>query len=247
MAGKRIAYYCAPVKEFIKEARLYASGGGLQPLISKKAGENPKIDGLLDDEVWNRAQPNSFVRAHDRKEAKPLYPTTVRSVWTPDGGVTFGFRMEEPTPDRMDTRNGGTDNPEMWWDDNIEILIDVTGKNEGEYYHFMLNPKNAWYDGKMKDLTWNAPKVKYASYIGETFWSAEVFIPFDQFDKVLVPNRETNPKWHGSFTRHRVADRGRDSKITPLEGSKREYQRMNTTYAGPSNNMEDFAPVEFIE
>ena len=52
----------------------------------------------------------------------------------------------------------------------------------------------------------------------------------------------------GNFTRHRVAENGLKPKINMKDPeSKREYQRINTTYAGPSNNLTDFAPIRFVE
>src|SRR5205085_7556853 len=130
--------------------------------------ENPVIDGKLDDAVWQRAQEVAFVRAYDRKQKEPTYPTTAKAVWTADG-VTFGFRMTEPTPERLERGIKGRDDSMAWWDDNIELLFDVTGKNEGEFYHFIVNPNGAVADAKGKDFSRNVKGMKKAVFVGKDF------------------------------------------------------------------------------
>lgn len=88
---RRIAYYALPFADFFTASKNYAEGTGFQPLLVQKAGENPRIDGRLDDAVWQRARANTFVRAKDREQKKCTYPTTLQAVWT-TAGVT-GWRM----------------------------------------------------------------------------------------------------------------------------------------------------------
>jgi hypothetical protein len=245
-ALKRIDYYAGPFAAFFERDKAYASGGGLRPLLAQKVGENPKLDGQLDDAVWQRAEPIAFVRGWDKKETKPTYATTVRAVWTTEG-VTFGFRMEEPTPDRLERNIKGRDDSMAWWDDNVELLFDVTGRNEGEFYHFIINVNGAVADAKGKDFSQNYSEVKLAAAVGKDFWGLEVFVPFAAFKEAAKPGSGTNTAWYGNFTRHRVADLGLKPKFKSHPGSVREYSRMNTTYAVPSNNLGDFAPIRFVE
>lgn len=243
---KRVAYYAAPLQDFFTQSQQIADGSGLKPLIAQKVGENPQIDGKLDDAVWKRATPNSFVRGWDRKQSETTYATTARAVWTFDG-ITFGFEMKEPTPELLERGIKGHDDSMAWWDDNIELLFDLTGKNEGEFYHFIVNPNNAIADAKGKDFSRNFPDVKTGVFVGKDFWSMEVYIPYAAFPEASKPGSGTNTVWHGNFTRHRVADQGLKPKVGTMQNSLREYQRMNTTYAGPSNNLTDFAPIKFLE
>lgn len=246
-ASKRLAYYAGPFAEFFKESKDYHEGSSLRPLLAQKVGENPKIDGKLDDEVWKRAQEIPFVLGWDKTKKAPKYPTTVKAVWTFEG-ITFGFRMTEPTPDRLERGIKGRDDSMAWWDDNVEMLFDVTGKNEGEFYHFIYNPNAAVADAKGKDFTWSGDGIKAATHVGKDFWSLEVFVPYSQFPEAAKPGSGSNTVWFGNFTRHRVADQGLKPKVNMTNpDSKREYQRMNTTYAAPSNNLSDFAPIKFVE
>src|SRR5262249_54224634 len=232
--------------EFFKDSKNYAEGGGLKPLIAQKVGENPVIDGKLDEDAWKRAPEVPFVMGWDKTKKEPTYPTTVKAVWTADG-VTFGFRMTEPTPERLERTIKGRDDSMAWWDDNVELLFDVTGKNEGEFYHFIINPNAAVADARGKDFSWNIEGMKTAAFVGKDFWSLEVFVPYSAFPESVKPGTRANVTWFGNFTRHRVADQGLKPKFRAHPESKREYQRMNTTYAVPSNNLNDFAPIKFQE
>ncbi len=246
LVNRRIDYYAGPFSEFFQESKDYAEGSGLRPLVAVKVGENPTLDGRLDDAVWQRAEEVAFVLAYDKTKKPPTYPTSVKAVWTADG-VTFGFSMREPTPERLERTIKGRDDSMAWWDDNIELLFDVTGKNEGEFYHLIINPNTAVADAKGRDFSWNSDDVKAAAIEGKDYWSLEVYLPYATFPEAVKPGTSDQPVWYGNFTRHRVADQGLKPKFRAHPDSQREYQRMNTTFAVPSNNLLDFAPIRFQE
>jgi hypothetical protein len=241
LAAKHIEYVAPALEAFFKESKELSERTGLRPLLAKKVAEMPKLDGKLDDEVWQRVEGNTFVMAQGT--AAPKYATTVKGVWDADG-VMFGIHMVEPTPELLETKNGGHDNGEMWWDDNVEIFVDVTGKNEGEYYQFIVNPEGNIWDSRLKDTSWECQGFKSKAFRGKDFWSLEVYLPYSAFKEAKKPGSGTGTVWTGNFTRHRVADsRNADKK----EGSVREYTCMNTKGSGSSANLTDFAEVKFVE
>lgn len=74
-------------------------------------------------------------------------------------------------------------------------------------------------------------------------------MPFSAFPEAVKPKAGAAGRtaWYGNFTRHRICGHGLDSeKKQGIPGSA-EYTRMNTTYAVPSDNLEDFAPIKFAE
>lgn len=242
----RLDYYAPALAEFFQEAETL-SGRGFRPLLAQKVGENPVLDGRLDEPAWQRATPNAFVQALGAEKGQPArYPSQVRAVWTTDG-ITFGFHLHEPTPQLLETSNGGHDNGNLWWDDNVELFLDVTGKSEGEFYQFIVNPKGDYWDSKQKDTTWECRGFRSAAQRGKDFWSLEVFLPYAAFADARKPGSGTHTFWTGNFTRHRVAELGLKPAKTPQPGSVREYQRMNTTGASTSDNLADFAQIQFIE
>lgn len=102
-------------------------------------------------------------------------------------------------------------------------------------------------EAKGHDMSWSTDKVRAAVHLGKDFWSMEVYMPYETVTEAYKPVGGRMPVWYGNFTRHRVADRGLKPSSRTDEGSQREYQRMNTTYQVPSNNLQDFAPIKFVE
>ena len=232
LVTKRLAYCAAPMRAFFEESKQYAEGTGRTPLVVQKVGEGPRIDGKLDDEAWKQAREVRFLRALDRKDPTPRFPTALKAVWTPDG-VTFGFRMAEPTPAKLQRDIKGRDDSLAWWNDNVELLLDVTGKRSG-YYQLIVNANAAVFDGKGRDVSWTCKGLKAAAHVGAESWSLEVHVPLSAFPDAVKPG--TGVVWYGNFTRHRVCDR-----------KPREYQRLNTTYERGSHNMMAFGPIRFVE
>ncbi len=234
LTTKRLNYFAEPLRAFFAESKQFADGTGIKTLNVYQVAEEPALDGRLDDPQWEGTQEVMMVRATDKEHPEPNFPTSLRAVWS-RRGCTFGFRMVEPTPEAL-ARDIGKDSRDaslIWWNDNVEIFLDVTGERTG-YYQFIVNANGGLYDGKGKDTSWDAKGLEAAAHVGEDFWSLEVFVPIDAFPEAVPPG--TGVVWYGNFTRHRVTDR-----------KNREYLRLNTTFSGPSNDQNAFGPIRFIE
>lgn len=234
LTTQRIEYVARPIRAFFAESRDFAEGTGRTTIDVEQVPEEPVIDGKLEDACWQKNKPVFLIRALDKNNPKAKFPTQVQAVWSRQG-VTFGFKMTEPDPTKLARDIGveGRDSALMWWNDNIEIFLDVEGKRT-DHYQFIVNPNGAVWDGHRKDNSWNAKNIRTAGFVGADYWSLEVFIPYTSFNPVPRPN--TGTIWYGNITRHRVGDR-----------TEREVQRLNTTFAGPSNNESAFGPIRFIE
>jgi len=162
-------------------------------------------------------------------------------------GVTLGFRMEEPAPDRMVRTIRSRDDSAAWWNENVEFFLDVTGRGEGEYYQFIINPNGAVYDSRLQDTNWDAEGTRVGVHVGTDFWSMEVHLPYGAFTDLVRPG--TGVEWLGQFTRHRMSR----MTATPGKGFDQkgettgEYSRMNMRFGGGSNNQADFARLRFVE
>ena len=232
LVRKRLDYVAGPLERFFAESKAIIEGTERRAVVARKVGENPVIDGRLDDDVWRRAEAVPLVRALDAAKPAPTFPTTVKAVWTLDG-VTFGFRMAEPEPGKLARDITGRDDSLAWWNDNVELFIDPAGKR-ADYYQFIVNPNGAVFDAHGPDMAWTCQGLKAAAHVGGDFWSLELYVPYAAMPDALRPG--TGVEWFGNVTRHRVGDR-----------SRREYQRLNTTFAAPSNNMNAFGPIRFVE
>ena len=173
------------------------------------------------------------------------YQTTVQLVWTPEG-VTFGFRMTEPTPDKLFLKEA----PGSWVNDNVEIFFDVTGKGAGDYYQLLIDARD---EGIVTfhaaEKNWKPKNIKSHVYIGKDFWSVEVYIPFVEFASLegarLPTTSSGGISWIGNFTRHRNADSQNKENKTP--GSEREIQRLYTRNSMWNADQSAFGPLKFVE
>ena len=245
LVKKRIDYYRSGFDPFFKESREYAEGTAFAPLLIQKVAANPVVDGSLDDPAWARAEPLSFVRAMDKEKKMPNYPTTVQAVWTPEG-VTFGFRMTEPTPGKLFVSEPAG----SWHNDNVELFFDVTGKGAGDFYQIILDARNEglFLSHASEPAGWKPKGVISNVRRGNGFWSAEIFIPFSEFasqNGAQIPKTSSGGLfWVGNFTRHRKVD-GYEKDRPP--GSTPELTRLNTRYSKWSADQNAFGVLKFRE
>ena len=236
LARQRLEYTAGPLDVFLKESRQYHDGTGRTPVLALKVGDDPKVDGRLDDDVWQRAAPAGFRRALDREHPDPTYPTTVQAVWT-TRGVTLGFRMADADPGKLVMVRKAHDDASLWWDDNVELFLDPAGQRAG-FYQWIVSAAGTTYDGSFaQGGQWNPEGVRAASYVGKEFWSCEIFIPYGVFRGEGIaahPAQLSGKTWYGNFTRHRVS-------------APAEMQRLNTTFEGSNHNMVAFGPIRFVE
>ncbi|NLL84716.1 MAG: DUF4838 domain-containing protein [Lentisphaerae bacterium] len=230
----RLDYLAPPLRAFFNQSAEQADGSGLKTLQLIQVAEDPVVDGKLDDNAWRDIEALPFVMATKRDNPTPQFPTTVQAVWTREG-ITFGFRMTEPEPDKLARDIGAAtrDAARIWWDDNVEIFLDPSGR-QIDYYQIIVNVNGSVADFYGKDASWDCQGIKAAAVVAADFWSLEVFIPYSAFPNATPPG--TGAVWYGNFTRHRVGDH-----------SAREYQRLNTRYAGPSNDQNAFGSLPFVE
>ena len=57
--------------------------------------------------------------------------------------------MVEPLTDKLERDIEGRDASLAWWNDNVELLLDVSGDGTGETLHFIINPKTAYSRNQM--------------------------------------------------------------------------------------------------
>lgn len=231
----RLDYYAPALREFFKESELICEGKGAKPFSVYQVPENPVIDGKLDDQAWENVPTATMARRQGTEPAEARFPTEIKAVWSRQG-VTFGFRMSEPEPEKM-ARDIGKDSRDaslIWWNENIEIFLDPTGEYN-EYVQFIVNVNGAVFDSiGQHNIGWTAEGLKTATFIGKDYWTAEVYIPYSSLPNVVEPN--TGVEWLGNFTRHRVGDR-----------KNREYQAYNMTANTPSHDQNAFVAIRFIE
>jgi len=241
LLNKRLDYYEAPFAEFEKEYKLIVEGAGIRPLVAKKVGENPKIDGKLDESLWQRASALGFQKFDPKNQTpvSPVFPTEVRAVWTGEG-ISLGFTMTEPRAESLKKDNLTRDDGTLYWQDCVEIMLEPTGVNTGKPYHLILTAGGASFEAKGHDTTWNPRGLKFASSTGNGKWFMEVLISYT--DMPDAKPGATGTQWMVQLCRNRMADR------TFPDGTKgNENQKLNANFGGFNSNPSDFAILRFEE
>jgi len=110
-----------------------------------KASVPPKIDGNLDDEVWEQHQPLN----KDFVAFEPLYGEVIPQrtmVWMAydDKNLYFAFRCHDSEPGKIKTSITRRDN--IYSDDWIGLSLDSLG-NRQSAYGFFINPNGIQADG----------------------------------------------------------------------------------------------------
>lgn len=151
----------------------------------------PKIDGVLDDAVWQAAKPWS-----DFKTGKPDYglqPSERTEVFMSYDReyIYFGFHCLDSEPARIKTSMARRDNVDS--DDWVAVVLD-TFDDQQNAFMFMVNPSGIQMDGMLNqdgnanadyDMVWSS-----AAKINGDGYTAEMAVPFKSirypFKKVLT-------------------------------------------------------------
>ena len=183
----------------------------------------PRLDGKLDDAVWQTARAYRLARTLDGGGAA-AQPTEVRLLR--DATTLFlGFRCTEPLLSKLQASRRGHDGP-VWDDDSIEFFIGL----RGAYYHFGINALGSTYDARAKDRSWNAG-LQAAAGREPAAWTIELAIPLAS----MAGEGKAPTEWTANFNRNRrVTGRFEESAWSP-------------TYSGDSHVPSRFGRMLFRE
>lgn len=143
----------------------------------------PRIDGNLDDSVWEEATVvSTFLQRDPVHGAQPSERTEVRILFDAEQ-LYIAFRCYDSSPDDI-VANHMRHDADLHEDDNVSIILDTYNDSRGGYF-FSTNPLGAQRDGQLTnegrnrneawDCVW-ACKAQRDS----AGWTAEMAIPFNQ-------------------------------------------------------------------
>ncbi|MCK5702232.1 MAG: carbohydrate binding family 9 domain-containing protein, partial [Cyclobacteriaceae bacterium] len=178
------------VIKFICVLLLVAQGGLLfgqierKELIANRVDEAPKIDGQLDDEVWQNANiATDFYQYLPFNDRGASFPTKVYLVYD-DDAIYIGARLLDPNPDSILTELGVRDaNNELNAD---QFSIDISPFNDGvNGFTFKVSASGVQTDINRAnkdrrgngDLNWDAVWKSKVS-INSDGWTVEIEIPY---------------------------------------------------------------------
>jgi hypothetical protein len=141
----------------------------------------PRIDGLLDDAVWQQAASGSGFRQREPEELAPATEdTTIRVAFTPKV-LYIAIHAHDGEPSALVAREMGRD-AELFRDDAVVVLLDTFLDRRNAYF-FETNPNSSVNDALMTDegrlvsFDWDGVWEVKARTVADG-WTAELAIPF---------------------------------------------------------------------
>jgi hypothetical protein len=164
----------------------------------------PKIDGKLDDAVWQAAVPVEWGNINEGGEVDKDQFTRSWAVYD-DEFIYVAFENMESDTDNLLTavrmHDGG-----VWNDDENELFIEPGNAGAAPYFHIMINAANVTEDAENGGMEsgWE-PDLESETRILKDRWILEVKIPFEDLGYDEPPVGET---WGWNFNRHIMTGAG---------------------------------------
>ena len=140
----------------------------------------PKLDGVLDDDIWKTAPLHEGFRQRDPDEGKPASERTTFQIAYDDEALYFGIVCYDSEPDKIAAQLVRRDN--VFVDsDKININLDPNYNRQSAYW-FTVHPSGSVTDGiisdnKQPDRTWDGV-WDAKTQIHADGWTVEYKIPF---------------------------------------------------------------------
>ena len=117
------------------------------------------------------------------KKLKPTVETSVTVSRTGDS-LVFSFDCSEPAMHDRAAGNHAADDPKLWMDDCVEVVLFPDAVNPGHCYHFILNSSGSWTDSFDSDrrigAKWNSGMTTSVSHRRDG-WTGRIEIPLAAF------------------------------------------------------------------
>ena len=142
-------------------------------------GSPPKLDGVLDDEIWKTAPLHEGFRQRDPDEGEPVSERTTFQIVYDDEAIYFGIMCYDRAPDQIVSRLVRRDS--FVESDRIDVILDSHHSRQNAFWFFVY-PSGSVMDGAISggdwwDSTWNGVwEVK--TKIHKNGWAAELKIPY---------------------------------------------------------------------
>ena len=178
-----------------------------------RADPPPRIDGVLDDPAWARAQAVNLVNSLDGSPARVR--TTARLLWD-DQFLYVSFDCEDPDVWATLTKR---DDP-LYTEEVVEVFIDADGDGR-TYNEIEVSPANVVFDAYFPerrqgmDLSWDSGALTAVTVQGtlndpsdrDEGWRVEMRIPIDRL--ASVPHVPPRPGDRWRFNLYRLEHHGR--------------------------------------
>ncbi|MDP3718788.1 MAG: DUF5916 domain-containing protein [Acidobacteriota bacterium] len=201
----------------------------------------PKLDGRLDDPIWQKAAIISGFRQREPEEGREASePTTVRIAYD-QSHLYIGAVLDDSLPAEIRASELRRDNT-LDSDDTFSVLLDTYHDHRNAFV-FRVNPRGTRFDALVRnesrfyyadwDEQWTA-----AATLTDTGWSVEIAIPF----KILRFTGAAAQTWGLNF--ERVIKRR--NEMSYWSGWSRNYAFQNVSQAGHLAGLADIKQAERV-
>src|SRR5436190_20035097 len=173
--------------------------------VAVRVDQGPKMDGTLNDALWQSAKTVSDFRQQEPYEGQPATERTEVRILYSRHAVYFGIHCFDSDPSRIIASELRRDVSQDL-DDHFEILIDSNHDRRGAYV-FQVNPLGTQMDGLIVEEQRDNSSVDFDSgwdgvwtseaRIGADGWTATIEIPFT----TLNFTHSTDVFWGVNFKR----------------------------------------------
>jgi hypothetical protein len=190
-----------------------------------KVNSPPKIDGFLEQGVWNQANPAANFIQKQPNEGKPATEKTEVRVLYDKTNLYIGIMCFDSEPEKIIANDKRRDSSDIYNNDHFQIMLD-TFHDRRNGYIFIINPLGAKLDLQVRkegkpeggyhianpninvnwDGVWEA-----RTEINEKGWSAEIEIPL----VTLRFNENSKEGWGINFLRN-IRRKNEESTWAPL-------------------------------
>ncbi len=154
------------------------SGEFHKTMQAVRVAKGPKIDGVLDDPVWEEAKfQDDFIQRVPDTGAPPTEKTEVAIIYD-DENVYFGVRLYDSEPDKIHISEMRRDG-DLVFDDRFEIVLD-TFHDYQSAFNLIINAAGSVNDaiiredGRIRNGAWEGVWDAKAS-IDELGWYLEIY------------------------------------------------------------------------
>lgn len=205
---------------------------------ASRAGEQVSIDGILQEQIWQRPGYDQFTQ-RDPDESKP--PSQRTEVWLAydDNALYVAARMHDTAPDSLITRLSRRD--ASWNSDMFAFFVDpYLDRRTGNY--FALDAAGTYYDGVLYNDDWDDDSWDgvwegnvHSDSLG---WTAEMRIPLSQ----LRFQQQEEYVWGVNFRRD-VARRNERNYVVMTPRNESGFVSRFADLTG----IRDITPVQRVE
>ena len=160
-------------------------------VVAVRVKTPPKIDGILNDSVWEEAQPSEGFIQSKPDMGEPMNQQTAIKIIYDDENIYLGIQCYDSEPEKVIGTEMRRDHEGVWEiNDYVRFVLDTHHDLRSAYY-FATNSLGAQVDARVTDngnfhMNWDAVWDCAATRHSQG-WSAEFSIPFRQ---LRYPDKE---------------------------------------------------------